>query len=172
MSIFSEKIKKSILKDRSKENIGNWAKKLKEKPDDIDDVISLIDQSKDLSFRIIWMLGHLSIISPGILNHHIIELYKKRKSVSYRGYDREFVKILCYNQIPEALEGEIIDQLFHWLCDGNKDVAVKVYSMELLYKVSQKYPELKNELKEVLLDQMDKNTIAFKTRAGKIIQKT
>jgi hypothetical protein len=50
-------------------------------------------------------------------------------------------------------------------------VALKAYSLEILYQISNKEPELKNELIFAVLDWSDKNSGAFKTFSEKILKK-
>lgn len=69
------------------------------------------------------------------------------------------------------MEGIVVDELFKWLLDPKMQVAVKVYSMEVICQMCFKYPELKGELIEVIDDQLDKNSIAFRTRAKQILKK-
>jgi hypothetical protein len=45
----------------------------------------------------------------------------------------------------------------------------KTYAALALQQLVTKYPDLKNELKLVLKDQLDKNGVSFQKRAGKIL---
>ena len=71
--------------------------------------------------------------------------------------------------VPPENEGRAIDLLFQWLLSADTNVTIKSRSLWVLLKLTKKYPELKNELKLCLQDQMDKYTNDFKKRATKIL---
>ena len=61
--------------------------------------------------------------------------------------------------------------MFNWLLNPKIIVSTKNYSLLALYNLTEKYSDLKIELKEVLEDQLDKNSNDFKKRATLILQK-
>lgn len=63
----------------------------------------------------------------------------------------------------------ITDLCFESLSRESIPVAVKVHAMEILSRFAEEYPELKNELVNLLREQMVNNSTGFKTRARKII---
>ena len=61
--------------------------------------------------------------------------------------------------------------MFKWLLNPNIIVSTKNYSLFGLFKLTEKYADLKIELKEVIEDQLDKNSNDFKKRASILLQK-
>ena len=56
-----------------------------------------------------------------------------------------------------------------WLLATDTNVSIKSRSLSVLFRLTKKYPELKNELKLSLEDQMDKHSREFKKKAVKIL---
>jgi hypothetical protein len=89
------------------------------------------------------------------------------------GVKRCFLKIFTRHTDldNEKLLCALINSCFAFIASHEETVAVKAYSLEILYQISNKEPELKNELIFAILDQSDKNSGAFKTCSEKILKK-
>ena len=74
-------------------------------------------------------------------------------------------------QIPEEYQSQLIDQLFELLSDPKEESAVKAFAMTVAYNVVKQYPELGQELKIIIEDQLPYATPSFKSRAKRIINK-
>ena len=72
--------------------------------------------------------------------------------------------------IPEELWGETIEICFRFL-SGNEAVAIKVFSMSVLYNLSLNVPEIITELKVVIEDHLPYGSAGFKSRARKVLAK-
>ena len=71
----------------------------------------------------------------------------------------------------EEMLGILADLCFKYL-NGNSDrEGLKICSMEILYKISQIYPEIKNELLMNIESLMQFNKSSFQSRGQKIINK-
>ncbi len=62
------------------------------------------------------------------------------------------------------------DSCFTFLSDPKEPIAVKVFSMSVLANITKKQPELRDELRIVIEDQLPYSTPAFKSRGGKILK--
>jgi hypothetical protein len=86
------------------------------------------------------------------------------------GLRRNTLRVLDTVDIPELLLGKAVDICFRLLASKEEPVAVKVYAMSVLYKVTRKENELKAELRLILEDQLPYSSPAFVSRAGKILK--
>jgi len=77
--------------------------------------------------------------------------------------------MICGHDIPEKLEGEIVDKLFDWLIDPKISVSTKNNCLFALENLCTKYPELKAELITCINDQKELNTRSFQKRADKVL---
>jgi hypothetical protein len=62
-----------------------------------------------------------------------------------------------------------MNKCFELISSEDIPVAVKVFSMTILYNLSIEYPEIIPELRLLLEDRWEKETVAFRSRAGKIM---
>jgi hypothetical protein len=63
---------------------------------------------------------------------------------------RNSLGILLEFPLIEYKEGLLLDRLFHFLVDENYKVAIQVYALYLLIDFTKKYPEIKQEILEII----------------------
>ena len=96
-------------------------------------------------------------------------LAKLREEPVRNSIKRNILRMLQYAQIPEELEGEFIELCFSYLESAREAVAIQAFSMPVLFKLSDKYPELKQELKILIEDQLPYQKPGFISRGKKIL---
>lgn len=160
----------SLIEDQSSENRKRWANYLIENQIDLKDFVDLMLSERKLALRLIWLVGDLCEQNAAYVAPAVSAFYALKNQVKFPNYDRSLAKMFLWCGIPENREGEIIDVLFSWILDSKVSVATKTNAMLALQKIMLKYPELKQELKLVIEDQLDKNSVSFGTCAKKILQ--
>jgi hypothetical protein len=83
---------------------------------------------------------------------------------------RNTVRVLQDIKIPKNLHGVIVNICFQYLQNPAEAVAIKVFSMTIIHNLSKDYPELKEELKFILEEQLPFQSAGFRSRAGKILK--
>jgi len=83
---------------------------------------------------------------------------------------RNTVAMLCEFAIPEHLYGEVVSICFDYLADFDTKVGIKCFSMSVIWKICQYEPDLSNELKLLIEEQMEYQTNGFKSRGRKILK--
>ncbi|MFT5513430.1 MAG: hypothetical protein ACI8SE_001837 [Bacteroidia bacterium] len=71
--------------------------------------------------------------------------------------------------IPEKNEAKAINLLFSWLQSDSTNVTIKSRAILVLFALTKKYPDLKNELRLSISDQLYKYTEDFAKRSRKIL---
>ncbi|MFC2101250.1 hypothetical protein ACFLRZ_05415, partial [Bacteroidota bacterium] len=86
---------------------------------------------------------------------------------------RAFLKILMnYPKIEdEELLAILMNYCFRYLESHYETVAVKIYSMEILYHISNSVPEIKNELIAIIEEQVRRGTPAIKVTGQRKLKK-
>lgn len=107
--------------------------------------------SKDtkLAFRSSWTLSKLCDRNPDILAPWIPEIVDTIRCTGNESVERSFLRILSLLDIAgidQDHQGLIADHCFRALNSGTSAIAVKAYSMEIIYKLAVLYPDLANEL--------------------------
>jgi len=103
------------------------------------------------SWRAAWVINHLTWkkdnrIAPVISD--IINSVVGKKD----GKQRELLKIVSKQPLTEEQEGYFFDVCMNLWKDINKKPSVRYYCMIFIHKMSEKYPEIENELEHLLGD--------------------
>jgi len=83
---------------------------------------------------------------------------------------RNTVRLLQNVEIAEDLMGTIADCCFNFLANPNEAVAVRIFSMSILYELCKKEPDLANELKIIIEEFMPHGTAGFRSRGTKVLK--
>ena len=120
--------------------------------------------------RASWVLAHCIDNYPRLIEPYLSKmvnnLYKDIGDASKRNTVRAFQFV----DIPENLWGKTIEICFRFLNSGIEPVAIKVFSMSVLYNLSELVPEIKEELKISIENQLPLSSAGFKSRGKKILQ--
>lgn len=164
-------LRKQLLTDHSKENttliveyIGN----------DLERCDALMKLFLYGEYRVIqraaWVVGDLARLHPEMVMPYLPAMVENLKKPDlHAAAKRNTVRFFQEIEIPEELWGEVADICFKFLENGEEAVAIKVFSMTVLLGIVQKVPELKDELKYTIEDQMPFGTAGFKNRGKKTL---
>ena len=120
--------------------------------------------------RAAWIVSHCADKNPVLLSPYVDKLVKNLYNEVDDTIKRNAVRVLQLVEIPTALWGETIEICFRYLT-GTEAIAIKVFSMSVLYNLSLHVPEITNELKVVIEDQLPYGSAGFKSRGKKILAK-
>lgn len=84
---------------------------------------------------------------------------------------RNVIRILQDVEIPRRLSGKIATVCFDLFASAKEPVAVKVFSMTVLANIARREPELKNEIRILIEQQMPTGTAGFRSRGSKILKR-
>jgi 8-oxo-dGTP diphosphatase len=130
---------------------------------------------KKLAFHASWILSKACekdpvLISPSILHKIIASL----KSLDNESVSRSFLKIITLTNLKEIDskdQGILADFCFSSMNSGFSSIAVKAYSMEIIYNLTSVYPELAAELEISIRSIMEEESSAGITSRGRMILK-
>lgn len=105
------------------------------------------------------ILPHLSTVINFLKNKNIHPAVK-----------RNTLRLLQYIDIPTRLQGKVAALCFGYLHDAKEPVAIHVFAMTVLAKLTQQHPELKKELSILIQDKIDYSSAAFRSRGSKILK--
>ncbi len=160
----------SLLPTSTTEKRKMWATTIIEEGITIKDLSELLTGEQKVATRFMWLLSEIGIINPHKLLKELPFLLDLCDTLNPI-YKTSFASFWLIVGVPVENEGRAIDLLFQLLLSNDTNVTTKSRSFVVLFRLTKKYPEIKNELKLCLEDQMDKHTKDFKKRASKIILK-
>lgn len=137
----------------------------------------LIDYSflsdRKLSFRASWTLSKACDKFPEMIRPYMSEIIKKLDSIDNESTQRSFLRIISLSDIGQVIprdHGMLTDHCFKALNSGTS-VAIKAYSMEILYKLALIYPELAYELSATVTMLQGEGSAGIKARGRMILKK-
>jgi hypothetical protein len=120
--------------------------------------------------RASWPLSNIVRKNPDIVRPYMSRIISNMdKKGIHSAVLRNTVRLLQDIEIPGRLRGRLMNKCFELISSEDIPVAVKVFSMTILYNLSIEYPEIIPELRLLLEDRWEKETVAFRSRAGKIM---
>ncbi|MDR2036679.1 MAG: hypothetical protein LBQ60_02010 [Bacteroidales bacterium] len=106
---------------------------------------------------------------PYLIDPYVGLLIERLPILKPDGVKRQVVKALSGLDIPEVAQGTLADICFEWLQSAEIQVAVKVHCMQILANLVTQYPDLATELQVAIREQIPRNSVAFASRAKKIL---
>jgi 8-oxo-dGTP diphosphatase len=104
---------------------------------------------KKLAFHSSWILTKVCDKYPEIIYPHLSGIIEKLDILDNESTVRSFFRIISLsdiNRVSNKHHGILTERCFTELRSGFSAIAIKAYSMEILYKLALIYPELANEL--------------------------
>ena len=177
MKEITKKLKTEIIQQIGKSSSVErdiFAKEIIENKLPISDLLDILLLEHPVSTRFSWLLGDISSRQPSFAPVILVFCFQNIQRIKIKDIDRVVAKqsYLCgAKNIPEAIEGELVDQLFEWLIDSKSSVSTKSFSLWALDQLCEKYPDLRIELNLAIQDQLELHSKGFKNRALKVLNK-
>ena len=133
-----------------------------------------LSSDKKLAFRSSWTLTKVSDKFPELIYPCLEQIVDSLGKIDNVSTLRSFLRIISLTnleKIKSRQHGILADFCFTVLNSGFSAIAVKAYSMEILYKLSLIYPELANELSTSLHILMEDGSAGIIARGHTIIKK-
>jgi hypothetical protein len=147
-------LREQILSEHSKSNallMSNW---IGNNPERFEALMHLFlkDNHKVIQ-RIAWVLSLVADKNPELIVPYLGDILAVSAQANIHVAVRRNVTRICQKfPIPQNQHEAIINLCFKWLINPKEAVAVRCFSMEILCKLSQIYPDLKNELVNIIED--------------------
>jgi 8-oxo-dGTP diphosphatase len=127
-----------------------------------------------LAFRASWTLSKVCDRYPEMFYPYLPVIASALPGNSNESVARSFMRIISMagvDKLDEKHQGLLADYCFNALGSGEAAIAIKVYSMEILYNLSLIYPELANELATSIRILMEDGSGAIVSRGNMILKK-
>jgi len=121
--------------------------------------------------RVAWVINAVAEKHPELVAPHLKTLVLRLgRTPLPDAVKRNIVRILSFVPLPAEAHSEIVHTCFGYLYAAHEPVAVRVFAMSVLHRLSGAYPEIKTELKELLELELEKMpSPGIKSRAQKIL---
>lgn len=122
--------------------------------------------------RAAWVVSGVGDIYPELLEPYIVKMLENLQNKVHPAVIRNTVRVLNnIKELPDSSLGLAATLCFQYLETPSVPVAIRVHAMRLLYKISLKEPELKNELRLLIENFMEYESAAFLAAGREILTK-
>ena len=123
-----------------------------------------------ISQRSSWVVGHCAAQHPELILPYLEKMIDNLENDVHSAVKRNTVRIMQDIELPEKLLGKTVDICFRLLDDPQEAIAVRVFSMQVLYNICLREPDLKEELRIIIEDHLDFGSAGFISRGKKILK--
>jgi len=130
-----------------------------------------VDGPLRITQRAAWPMSDIAKKHPKLLFKYyplLIDLLNQPNK--HNAINRNILRAFQFVEIPEEHEGNVLDISFKLLNSTSEPVAVKAFSMTVIYNLTKKYPEIKQELKASIEALIPDGSAGIKSRGGKILK--
>lgn len=165
-------LRETILSEHSKVNCTRIIRWIGDDQQRFDQLVELFLHDESLVVqRAAWPLGYVAIAHPRLIKKHLGKILKNlQKPGLHDAVKRNTVRLLQDIDIPEKFHGEVMNICFDYVSSPVEKPAIKAFSLSVLQKLAQQYPEIRQELKTIIEDRWDYEAAAFRSRAKRILK--
>lgn len=161
-----------LLKEHSRINTDAIAKAIGNNTAEFKKIIDILYHEKaPLPQRASWLLAVINDKHPELLESYLPLFIATLPKFTIAAIKRNIMLVLASHQIPKKLQGKVVNLCFKLMLSRDEKVVVKVYAMQTIFNIAKKHPELQNELKAAIENQLPKTTASFHARARNILKK-
>ena len=165
-------IRNELLADRSKANIVRISKYVGDDAERFQTLVDLfLNDIPRVNQRAVWVMVYCAQAYPNLIYPHLKVLLKNlERPDAHNAARRNTTKILSEIDIPKKHQGQALDICFNFLLSMQEQIAVKVFSMQVVFNISKNEPDLLRELAVVIEDQLPYGSAGFKVRGNRILK--
>jgi hypothetical protein len=163
-----------VLSDSSKRTVEAGAQIAEQEPKLFPSLMELaFRQSGPHSMRATRVVVLLIERRPDLFGKYIEPILQRMESIHHESVKFNMLKIFTFCDLPEDEDnlGKLTNLCFDAVEANVSRIAIKVYAIEILYRISQIEPELKHELLDIIEKYMMGAQAAFLSRGIKITRK-
>jgi hypothetical protein len=156
----------------SKHEVNEVVRFIDHRPEAFATVMELFFSSRSrVAQRAAWVAGHCAERQPELILPYLEPMVNLINKPVNDGVKRNTLRMLQHVSLPESLQGVAADSCFEIIRSAKEATAVKVFALTVLYNVVKVYPELANELKLCITEQLPYASAGFQSRGKKILAK-
>lgn len=165
-------IRQALLKEHSRQQTMLIVGHIGNDPERFRNLMTLfLGKEYRVTQRAAWVLSYVISKYPTLIAPYLaqtIDLLSSPQAPS--AVARNILRFLQHMDVPEDLQGRLMDRCFLFIMDPETPIAIKAFSLTVLHNLSRQYPEILPEIGAVIRDRWDYETPAFRSRARKILK--
>lgn len=165
-------LKAAILKEHSKAQALFIRDYIGDSQDLFDELMThFFSNEYRVTQRAAWIMTHCTEQRPHLIQSHLEKMVHNLKEEEIHvAVKRNTVRLLQNVAIPEDLLGTVANCCFDFIANPNEAVAVRIFSMGILYELCKQEPDLADELRIIIEEFMPHGTAGFRSRGKKVLK--
>ncbi len=165
-------IRKELELEHSKKNTTKIVNEICRSPKKMNELMQVfINSPYRISQRAAWPLSYIAEKRPELLaNYYDLLINQLNATDNHPAVTRNILRAFQFVDIPEEHQGNVLDVSFNLLNNPNEPIAVKAFSMTVIFNLSKKYPDIIPELKASIESLMPNASAGIKNRGNKILK--
>ncbi len=119
--------------------------------------------------RAAWVMSHCAEKQTHLLEPYLEKMIRLLPTNQTDAVTRNIVRILQVMDIPNDLLGIAFESCYEFVAKVETPIAIKAFSMTILYNICKKEPDLKNEVIELIEMQMEHGSKGVVGRGKKVL---
>lgn len=148
-----------------------WAKEIVDNNYDLPVLSKCLLMDYPIATRFSWLLSDVGMVDSAYLFAYLPELYTLRDQIDTFDFSESLIKYWRICGVPEQNEGEALDLLFEKLSLSDTKMSIRHVAVEVLIELHKKYPEIENELRIALENQLNFASETLKVKLSKLLVK-
>ncbi len=131
-------------------------------------------KDKKLAFKASWTLTKVCDKFPELIYPHLADIVESLPMFDNESVQRSFLRIISLSDmvnLSSRHHGILADHCFSMLRSGFSAIAIKAYSMDILYNLAVIYPELGNELSSSVRILMEDGSAGIIAKGKSVLKK-
>jgi hypothetical protein len=165
-------IRAALLKEHSKQQTMKIVRYIGDDPERFQALMVLfLGKEYRVTQRSAWVLSYVISQHPTLIAPYLAQTIDL---VSNPGAPpavaRNILRFMEHIDVPEELQGRLMDACFRYLADSGTPIAIKVFALTVLHNLSKLYPGILPELEAIIRDRWRYETPAFHARARRMLK--
>ncbi len=111
-----------------------------------------LGKNETLAAKASWAAIHTADKKQKLIDPWIGKMIQHLETCTHHSIKRNFLRLFENITIPEKYRSPFLDIAYQFLLSTKEAIAVRVFSMTVVFNITKLHPELKNELKLVVED--------------------
>jgi hypothetical protein len=162
-------LKDDILIAQSKQQVTNISAWIGISPDRFNQMMLLFTEGdRVFQQRASWIISYCVEAHPELICPHFNTVIEAARNPIHGAVRRNMTRLLQFVELPEEITGTVYELCFGFAGSVKEDVAVRAFSISVLGKIVRSYPELKDELLELLKDMELSESAGIRSRVKRV----
>ncbi len=155
------------------ENMDYFIREVKSNDEALNILMDLaLNDNSHVTWRAAWLVDKVHQKSPELIKPYLEQIVDNLKTQELQGKKRHFLKLISLHEVNPKYHGFLVDYCISSLTSAKEPIAIKAHAMQVLYNISLKEPEFRNELILILEHEITYHpTPGIVARGKKILQK-